>query len=209
MYGLGKVQDWNDERGHGFIAPLDSIDSSDKTFFHIRDYQQQGRRPESGELVKYVANRQDDGRWKATQVMRAAQPVPKAKNTGRKPVMPGNPYSTGYDLVRATLVLGYGCLLGWAIRRQMLPLEFAFVPAVMAIVTFMAYAADKHASRTGRWRIPEANLHLLELLFGWPGALFSQRMLRHKTRKAAYRIAFWMMVALNLGATVAWIYWKS
>lgn len=126
----------------------------------------------------------------------------------REPVMPGNSYSTGHDLMRATLVLGYGCLLGWAIRRQMLPFEFAFVPAIMSIVTFMAYAADKHASQTGRWRIPEANLHLLELLFGWPGALFSQRVLRHKIRKAGYRAVFWMMVALNLGATIAWIYWK-
>ena len=126
----------------------------------------------------------------------------------RRPVMPRNPYSTGYDLMRATLVLGYGCLLGWAIQRRMLPFGFAFVPAIMSIVTFMAYAADKHASQTGRWRIPEANLHLLELLFGWPGALFSRRVLRHKIRKAGYRAIFWMMVALNLGATIAWIYWK-
>lgn len=208
MQKLGKVQDWNDERGYGFIVPLDAADSSDRTFFHIRDYQQQGRRPESGELVKYLAGRQDDGRWKATQVMRAAQRARKAKATTPRPVMPGNPYSTGHDLMRAALVLGYAYLLGWAIRKHMLPLEFASVPVVMSIVTFMAYAADKHASQRGHWRIPEANLHLLEVLSGWPGALFSQRMLRHKIRKAAYRATFWMMVALNLGATIAWIYWK-
>ncbi|NDK39151.1 DUF1294 domain-containing protein [Pseudoxanthomonas gei] len=209
MHCLGKVQDWNDERGYGFIAPLDPPDHGGRTFFHIRDYQQQGRRPETGELVKYLATRQDDGRWKATRVMRAAQPLRKNTGTVRKPVKPGSPYSTGSDLARATVIAAYAGLLGWAIRQQWLPLEFAFVPVLASIVTFMAYAADKHAAQTGRWRIPEANLHLLELLCGWPGALFSQRVLRHKSRKPGYLVAFRMMVVLNLAATVAWIYWKS
>ncbi len=208
MQRLGKVQDWNDERGYGFIAPLDSPGNGDRTFFHIRDYQQQGRRPEQGELVKVLANRHDDGRWKATQVTRAAQPMRKTSATNRKVVTPGNPYSAGSDLLRATVVLGYAGLLGWSITRQRLAFEFAFVPAIMSIVTFMAYAADKHAAKTGRWRIPEANLHLLELLSGWPGALFSQRVLRHKSRKAGYLVALWLMVLLNLVATIAWIYWK-
>lgn len=203
---LGKVQDWNDDRGYGFIAPLDPAEGGGRTFFHIRDYRQQGRRPEPGELVKYVADRQADGRWKATQVMRAAQPVRKA---GALPRKPDNPYSGSHDLVRVAMVLGYACLLDWAIRRQLLPFEFVFVPAIMGTLTFMAYAADKHAAQSGRWRIPETNLHLLELLCGWPGALFAQRVLRHKSRKPGYRIAFWMMVALNLGAMIAWIYWKS
>lgn len=55
MHRLGKVQDWNHARGYGFIAPLHSSDGSGRTFFHIRDYRQRGRRPESGELVKYFA----------------------------------------------------------------------------------------------------------------------------------------------------------
>lgn len=203
---LGKVQDWNDDRGYGFIAPLDPVEDGGRTFFHIRDYQQQGRRPEPGERVKYVADRQADGRWKATQVMRAAQPV---RNASASPGKPDHPYSRGHDLMRAALVLGYACLLGWAIRRQWLPFEFVFVPALMGTLTFTAYAADKHAAQSGRWRIPETNLHLLELLCGWPGALFAQRALRHKSRKPAYRVALRAMVALNLGATIAWIYWKS
>ncbi|HYM85271.1 MAG TPA: DUF1294 domain-containing protein [Pseudoxanthomonas sp.] len=209
MHRLGKVQDWNDDRGYGFIAPLDPADGGGKTFFHIRDYLQQGRRPESGELVKYVADRQGDGRWKATQVTRAAQPMRKARAMPSKPAKPDNPYSSGRDLMRAVVMLGYACLLVWAIRCQLLAFEFAFVPAIMSTLTFIAYAADKHAAQTGRWRIPETNLHLLELLCGWPGALFAQRVLRHKSRKAGYRVAFWTMVVLNLGATIAWIYWKS
>ncbi|MEO6104318.1 MAG: cold shock domain-containing protein, partial [Pseudoxanthomonas sp.] len=149
MHRLGKVQDWNDDRGYGFIVPLDSCKGDDRAFFHIRDYQQQGRRPQSGELVKYLASRQDDGRWKATQVVRAVQVARAAKAMASAQARPGNPYSAGRDLVRIAMVLGYVFLLGAAVRAQQLPLEFAFVPAIMSIVTFMAYAADKHAAQTG------------------------------------------------------------
>lgn len=209
MQCLGKVDDWNDERGYGFIAPLQTSEGGGKTFFHIRDYQQQGRRPEPGELVKYLAQRQDDGRWRATQVMRAAQPPRKAKATARKPAKPRNPYTIPYDLMRTALVLGYAALLAWAITQELLPFESVFVPVLMSIVTFMAYAADKHSAERGRWRVPEAHLHLMELSCGWPGALFAQRVLHHKTRKTTYRVVFWMMVMLNLSVTLAWLYWKS
>lgn len=209
MQRLGKVEDWNDERGYGFIAPLEASDVNRKTFFHIRDYQQQGRRPEAGELVKYVVHLQDDGRWRATQVMRAAQPLRKAKAPLRKPDKPDHPYAVRHDVMRTALVLGYAALLAWAIAHGLLPFESTFVPILMSVVTFMAYAADKHFAESGRRRIPEANLHLLELLCGWPGALLAQRVLRHKTRKNSYRVAFWAIVILNLGTTLAWIYWKS
>ena len=209
MQRLGKVDEWNDERGYGFIAPLDLSESGGKVFFHIRDYQQQGRRPEPGELVKFTGQRQGDGKWRATQVMRAAQPSGKTKAAQRKPTKPDNPYTTRHDLMRLTLVLGYAALLAWAIARDLLPFEFTFLPVLMSIITFMAYAADKHSAQRGHWRIPEGNLHLMEFLFGWPGALLAQRVLHHKTRKASYRAGFWTMVMLNLGATAAWIYWKS
>lgn len=142
-------------------------------------------------------------------VMQAAQPLRKNTGTARKPAKPGSPYSTGSDLARATVVAAYAGALAWAIRQQWLPLEFAFAPVLASIVTFMAYAADKHAAQAVQWRMPEAHLHLLELLCGWPGALLAQRLLRHKSRKPGYRVAFRMMVVLNLAATVAWIYWKS
>lgn len=207
MQRLGKVLDWNDERGYGFIAPLEASDGG-KTFFHIRDYQQQGRRPEPGELVRYMAERQDDGRWRATKVMRAVQPRRNVRSAKPKVASTHHPYTAGHDLMRVALVLAYICLMGWAIKRGLLPFEFVFVPAITSIVAYMAYAADKHFAQSGHWRIAEANLHLLELLSGWPGALVAQRLLRHKTRKTSYRVVFWMMVLLNLMATLAWIYLK-
>ncbi|PZQ23825.1 MAG: hypothetical protein DI562_18430 [Stenotrophomonas acidaminiphila] len=48
MERLGKVSEWNDDRGFGFIAPLDGEPT--RVFFHVRDYRLDGRRPEVGEL---------------------------------------------------------------------------------------------------------------------------------------------------------------
>ena len=38
------------------------------------------------------------------------------------------------------------------------------------------------------------NLHLLELLGGWPGAFLAQRRLRHKCSKGSYQFVFWLIV---------------
>ena len=86
-----------------------------------------------------------------------------------------------------------------------MPMLAALVLLGLCGVAWIAYVLDKHAARHGQWRIPESNLHLLELAGGWPGAFVAQRMLRHKTRKPGYRIAFWCMVLLNIVATWAWV----
>lgn len=64
-------------------------------------------------------------------------------------------------------------------------------------ITFVAYALDKRAAMRGRRRIPEKVLHLLEALFGWPGALAAQRLLHHKSRKTRYQVVFWAIVLLH------------
>jgi uncharacterized membrane protein YsdA (DUF1294 family) len=73
------------------------------------------------------------------------------------------------------LVLLFALLLpGFAIYQLSLAPRWlgalaAFVVAINAI-TFWIYAIDKRRAEAGEWRISEAQLHLLELLGGWPGA---------------------------------------
>ena len=59
----GSVKFFNADRGFGFIAALDGEPA--RVFFHVRDYRLDGRRPEVGELVKFSAQRQADGKWRA------------------------------------------------------------------------------------------------------------------------------------------------
>ena len=65
---------------------------------------------------------------------------------------------------------------------------------VLSAFTYWAYACDKRRAQQGGWRVPEAQLHFLELLGGWPGAWFAQRRLRHKISKGSYQVVFWLIV---------------
>ncbi len=65
---------------------------------------------------------------------------------------------------------------------------------IASAVAYRVYAVDKRRAEEGLWRIPEANLHLLELLGGWPGAFLAQRHLRHKCSKGGYQFVFWLIV---------------
>jgi uncharacterized membrane protein YsdA (DUF1294 family) len=109
----------------------------------------------------------------------------------------------------AAAMIAYGLFLSWAFRTDRLPLQAVFVPLVLSAITFVAYALDKHAAQTGRWRTPESTLHLLELAGGWPGAWIAQQTLRHKSRKAGYRVAFWTMVVLHGIALITWCWTRS
>ena len=71
------------------------------------------------------------------------------------------------------------------------------VYTVMSTITFVAFALDKRAAARGNWRTPEATLHTLELLGGWPGALIAMLYIRHKNRKLPYIAIFILIILLH------------
>jgi uncharacterized membrane protein YsdA (DUF1294 family) len=71
------------------------------------------------------------------------------------------------------------------------------VPLAVSVFAFFAYRSDKRYAEAGQWRIPEATLHLISLLGGWPGAFLAQRVFRHKTSKLSFQSVFWCVVALH------------
>jgi uncharacterized membrane protein YsdA (DUF1294 family) len=93
------------------------------------------------------------------------------------------------------IAIALALLPGYAAHR--LGVNYAWVGAyAMAIgtVAYWVYAVDKRRAEEGLWRIPETQLHLLELLGGWPGAFIAQRRLRHKCSKLSYQAMFWLIV---------------
>lgn len=68
------------------------------------------------------------------------------------------------------------------------------------LATFIAYGADKRAAEKGEWRVPEVQLHALEFLGGWPGAIIAQKFFHHKTKKRSFRVMFWLMLVLEAAA---------
>ena len=83
------------------------------------------------------------------------------------------------------------------------PHSVALVYLGCSLACCVAYALDKSAAQAGRWRISEKTLLMLGLAGGWPGAILAQQLLRHKTSKQSFRVAFWFTVVLNVAGFVA------
>ena len=96
---------------------------------------------------------------------------------------------------------------GSALAAVLVAAGFGILPTLVAAgyvglsaVSYLMYRADKLAAQSGRRRTPEASLHLVDLLGGWPGALVAQHQLRHKTVKQPFQTIFWVTAILNLVA---------
>jgi uncharacterized membrane protein YsdA (DUF1294 family) len=76
--------------------------------------------------------------------------------------------------------------------------------ALASTAAFVMHGFDKRAAIRERRRVPEARLHLLELIGGWPGAILAMLFFRHKVRKATYLVITAAIVALWVGVG-AWL----
>ena len=79
--------------------------------------------------------------------------------------------------------------------------------AVINLLTFIVYGADKRRARRSKWRVPEKTLFLLPLLGGSIGALLGMRVFHHKTKHWYF---VWGIPAILLAqiALAVWIYTK-
>lgn len=178
----GRITDWRDERGFGFITP---DGGSDRVFFHIKSLARLSRRPVLNDRVLYTLQKDGKGRSRASNVefvRKFTSPASRRR-------------SIGTAMVFALVFLG---ALGAMIVQGMLPLWIGVIYVVMSAATFGVYAKDKAAAIAGRWRTRESTLHVLGLVGGWPGGLVAQQLLRHKSSKGYFRSVFWLSVFANV-----------
>jgi uncharacterized membrane protein YsdA (DUF1294 family) len=113
-------------------------------------------------------------------------------------------------LTAVVVLLG---LVVWhpAVRFHWTTVVYFAATLLFSLIAFGTFAVDKYRAGTGGRRVPEAVLHTLELLGGWPGSLLAQRTFRHKNRKIAYQAVFWVIVAVHvvLLAWLAWLWWST
>jgi uncharacterized membrane protein YsdA (DUF1294 family)/cold shock CspA family protein len=194
MREQGRLTEWNDDRGFGFVS---SLAGDSRAFVHISEFPHESRRPVALDLLTYETQRDERGRLQACEV-RFLAPVAAAHH-GRSIHEPPDSDSFEIPMQIPLATLGAFLLLGLVLRGA---LAVGLLVGYLTVsgLTYVAYAMDKSAAQRGRFRTQESALHLLELVGGWPGALLAQRRLRHKTRKRTYQFAFWMIVILNLVA---------
>ncbi len=190
MRKKGKLRSWNDQKGFGFI---DTGDGSKEVFLHISALSNRGRRPEIGQYVTYTLSNDKQGR------PRAANATLPGDRVGIKPKQSGG--SSG-----AVITAGfYLAVVGLSVAVTELPPWVLGLYLAASAFTFIMYAVDKSAAKSGAWRTPESSLHWLSLVGGWPGGLVAQQLLRHKSKKQSFRSVFWVTVLLNCGA-FAWLF---
>ena len=201
MRRTGRLRDWNDARGFGFIEPHDG---GERVFLHVRALAAGGRRPVDGDLVDYAVARDARGRPRAMDARfagRSATTTSPARHGAARGATAsrGRPEAPPRATLAVTGVLLL-TLLGLLAVSGRVPVGFVATQFVLAAVTYLAYLADKSAAVRGRRRTPESTLHLLALAGGWPGAALAQRHLHHKWRKPAFMAVFRACVALHVAA---------
>lgn len=190
MAQSGRLVQWNDERGFGFIEGGDG----QRHFVHISAIGRIATRPRIGDRVNFVPERGADGRLQARTVsILGANPsaTPEARRRGMTP----SPARFDWRLVGAALVVIL-LLTGLALGR--VPWELATGYAAMGLVSFNAYWMDKKYAETGQWRTSEVTLLGIDLCLGLAGGLLGQAAFRHKTRKRDYAAASGLILAVHL-----------
>ena len=173
----GEIVDWKADRGFGFIRPRSG---GPDVFLHIRQVRPPGYEPQVGDKVSFSVTQDDQGRSRAA----------KATIAGVAP--------TAREWAFAlALAVAVGFMLGLYAAQEYRPAFWGYLG--MSIVAFAAYGIDKLRAVSGAWRTPEATLHTIGLLGGWPGAVPAQLLFRHKTAKTSFQTAFWLIAGAHIG----------
>jgi len=189
----GKITEWNDEKGFGFITPSTGYE---RVFFHISDIKHRRGRPQINQSVSFICKKDSQGRPCAVEIIYIGkhlrkQPANPNPHAGKKKIMP-------YVLV----FLFFATVAILTFVFAIIPIFVIAIYAVASLVTFIAYAIDKSAAQHGRWRTSESTLHSMSLLGGWPGALIAQQTLHHKSIKKEFQWEYKFTVLLNVAVTV-------
>jgi len=190
MRAKGRITDWNDLRGFGFVSPLHG---GERVFFHVSAFPNGSRRPTEGEFVSYTLGTDERGRVCATEVSYAV------RHAKRSVLRPQARRSLLIASCVAATFLGAVVLLA-IVGRLWWPVVCVYI--VTSVAAFYAYKHDKEAAQVSETRTNEWFLILLGLIGGWPGALVARYRFRHKTKKVVFRLGYWLSVGCNVAGLV-------
>ena len=179
----GRITDWKDEKGFGFVKPNGS---ETPIFVHIKSFSTRARRPLGNELVTYELTFDKQSRPQASNVSFVATRRPVGQSPAARPRIGA--------VAITTIFLGF--IVASVVRAKLHPIVlFAYI--VASCLGFLIYAFDKAAAMQGDWRTKESTLHLVSVFGGWPGAMIAQSMFRHKTKKKSFQLIYWVTITLN------------
>lgn len=194
MRDQGRLVEWFDDQGYGFIQPNDA--SKGRVFLHIKNFARQGPRPIVGCALEYVVQLDGQGRYKAIQVtyLKASQSQKKYQSNTIQPEKVVSTKLQPMQIFAITYILFLALFTFTGLLSGMVLLFIS----IMNVMTYWFYAQDKEAAQNGNRRVPENTLHVLAFLGGWPSAWLAQQRLRHKTQKQPFRKIYFCTILLNI-----------
>lgn len=168
----GKLVEWDDARGFGFLRC-----GSARVFVHRREFSERRKPIEEGDRLRFLMGEDEKGR-------KCARDIEHLGNGGALSFV---------ALLFCVILLFLPVLALERYTPNWLWVGGSFL--VINVFTAVVYIWDKWKARQGGWRISELQLHVCELLGGWPAAFLMQRLLRHKTSKWSFQLIFWLIVA--------------
>src|SRR3546814_1190472 len=124
----GRISDWNDDKGYGFVTPNGG---GDRAFVHIKAFQPGSRRPVDGDLVSYAVMRDGRGRSNAAEVRFAGQRIAQRKPTRAPTRIPRRLLGSA-----ALVTVVVGTALG------ILPIVVALARAGLGLLSYLMYWLD-------------------------------------------------------------------
>ena len=127
MRHQGKITDWKNDQGFGFITPKGG---GEKVFVHIKSFINRQRRPVGNEIVTYELKSDANGRIQAESVAFFGECVPQTTTFGRSNV----------SLILAIVFLVF---VSGSVFADMLPFAVLGFYFVASTIAFVAYALDQ------------------------------------------------------------------
>ena len=191
MRRSGELIQWNNKGGYGFVR-----DDTGRDFYvHISSIG--NGRPRLGDRLEFDTAVGRKGRPSAVQVTIAtpvAPPKPASLREIKQPAPGVSRYKLGLRTAAATLMT---LLILWAIGTDRAPQWIGLLYAAMGAGSALLYRFDKLYALTGRYRVSETNLHVVDLSFGIIGGLAAQEVYRHKTVKPRFVATTWAIALIH------------
>lgn len=200
----GQLIKWKDERGFGFVQP---VDGSQDVFLHISEIKDSTRRPQVGDTIYYCVVNKNHKVCASNAFILGARSKTIAQP---KQALSSSASSSSFPVMRMLLisVLPLAGSIHFAWRTAIILSPINLLPFILyaglSWLTFILYADDKYRAEHGKWRTSEGALHSFELMGGWLGGFIAQQTLRHKSRKNSYQVVFWTIVIIH---QIGWLTW--
>lgn len=191
MRKSGELVQWNNKGGYGFVR-----DEAGRDYYVHISTMGDGNRPRIGDKLTFEIGKGRQGKpvAQAVTITETAPPPPPQALRDKRPPAHVSRFKLGLRTAAATLMT---LLILWAIGTDRAPVWIGLIYAAMGLGSALLYRFDKLYAMSGKYRVSESNLHLVDFCFGIIGGLAAQEVYRHKTVKPRFVAATWAIALLH------------